>query len=164
MKDKQLRAKLIRLAHANPPLRKDLLPLLTKRAADSMVAIPTDGSLYVYQKVAMQQYFFECCLEFERKLKTSKEISGPFKTRFSDDMYSCSGKFLDTTWHVSFESKAKPSDASMALTGFYSTEKGGSLPAAGGHFGSLNWFGPPSKSGAEAAIQFLNILVKMKGK
>jgi len=33
MNDKQLRSKLIRLAHANPKLRADLLPLLTKQAA-----------------------------------------------------------------------------------------------------------------------------------
>lgn len=36
MNDKTLRSKLIRLAHANPAVRKDLLPLLTKQAAEGL--------------------------------------------------------------------------------------------------------------------------------
>ena len=36
MSDKSLRSKIIRLAHAKPELRKDLLPLLTKKAGDDI--------------------------------------------------------------------------------------------------------------------------------
>jgi len=45
MIDTHLRKRLIRLAHSNPELRKDLVPLLSKTAAPKNIKSPADASI-----------------------------------------------------------------------------------------------------------------------
>lgn len=52
MSDKDLRSGLIRLAHANPEIRKDILPLLEDGGAPKTATAPLPGTVAMFLEVA----------------------------------------------------------------------------------------------------------------
>jgi hypothetical protein len=76
MSDATLRSKLIRLAHENPNLRPDLLPLLSKRGSDEMKTAGTlryDGDTAIDKVYAMTDLLGEA-VKMVDGLRTTSEV------------------------------------------------------------------------------------------
>ena len=63
--DRELRSKLIRLAHARPELRAELLPLLTKQAHGAVALKNPQVMLYVIDPVDNKSKFYEMAVVLE---------------------------------------------------------------------------------------------------